>query len=93
MALRGRSRAGHIHSLLSIFTKTHATYFLGLSYRKGLAWARSKNPQEMLHLRPLDLQSSLSIVSSTQEADSRFVCLIINGASHVSLHVFICQRG
>ncbi|XP_037699423.1 midasin isoform X2 [Choloepus didactylus] len=43
----------------------------GLSYRKGLAWARSKNPQEMLHLHPLDLQSALSIVSSTQEADSR----------------------
>ncbi|XP_059556931.1 midasin isoform X4 [Myotis daubentonii] len=45
----------------------------GLSYRKGLAWARSKNPQEMLHLRPLDLRSALSIVSSTQEADSRLL--------------------
>ncbi|XP_077018521.1 midasin isoform X2 [Tamandua tetradactyla] len=43
----------------------------GLSYRKGLVWARSKNPQEMLHLHPLDLQSALSIVSSTQVADSR----------------------
>ncbi|XP_035880357.1 midasin isoform X5 [Phyllostomus discolor] len=46
---------------------------MGLSYRKGLAWARSKNPQEFLHLRPLDLRSSLSIVSSTQEADSRLL--------------------
>ncbi|KAM5286744.1 midasin isoform 2-T2 [Hipposideros larvatus] len=45
----------------------------GLSYRKGLAWARSKNHQEMLHLRPLDLRSALSIVSSTQEADSRLL--------------------
>uniref|UniRef100_K9J478 Midasin n=1 Tax=Desmodus rotundus TaxID=9430 RepID=K9J478_DESRO len=46
---------------------------MGLSYRKGLAWARSKNPQEILHLRPLDLRSSLSIVSSTQETDSRLL--------------------
>ncbi|XP_049753260.1 midasin [Elephas maximus indicus] len=45
----------------------------GLSYRKGLAWARSKNPQEMLHLHPLDLRSTLSIVSNTQEADSRLL--------------------
>ncbi|XP_032340488.1 LOW QUALITY PROTEIN: midasin [Camelus ferus] len=48
----------------------------GLSYRKGLAWARSKNPQEMLHLHPLDLRSALSIVSSTQEADSRLLAEI-----------------
>uniref|UniRef100_A0A8I3X1N2 Midasin n=1 Tax=Callithrix jacchus TaxID=9483 RepID=A0A8I3X1N2_CALJA len=46
---------------------------IGLSYRKGLAWARSKNPQELLHLHPLDLRSALSIVSSTREADSRLL--------------------
>ncbi|XP_064216909.1 midasin isoform X1 [Aotus nancymaae] len=46
---------------------------IGLSYRKGLAWARSKNPQEMLHLHPLDLRSALSIVSSTRETDSRLL--------------------
>nr|XP_035921041.1 midasin isoform X1 [Halichoerus grypus] len=45
----------------------------GLSYRKGLAWARSKNPQEMLHLHPLDIRSALSIVSNIQEADSRLL--------------------
>ncbi|KAM6185923.1 midasin [Rhynchocyon petersi] len=45
----------------------------GLSYRKGLTWARSKNPQEVLHLHPLDLHSALSIVSNTQEADSRLL--------------------
>ncbi|KAK7809871.1 hypothetical protein U0070_007727 [Myodes glareolus] len=44
-----------------------------LSYRKGLAWARTKSPQELLHLHPLDLKSALSIVSSTQEADSRIL--------------------
>ncbi|XP_069866566.1 midasin isoform X1 [Dipodomys merriami] len=42
----------------------------GLSYRKGLAWARSKSPQEMLYLHPLDLQSALSLVSNTPEADA-----------------------
>ncbi|XP_051017145.1 midasin [Acomys russatus] len=46
---------------------------IGLSYRKGLAWARSKSPQELLHLHPLDLQSALSLVSSTREADSRLL--------------------
>ncbi|KAL1775570.1 midasin isoform X1 [Sigmodon hispidus] len=46
---------------------------IGLSYRKGLAWARSKSPQELLHLHPLDLKSALSIVSSTREADSRLL--------------------
>lgn len=51
-------------------------YFLGLSYRKGLTWARSKNPQEMLHLHPLDLRSALSIVSSSQEAESRLVIIL-----------------
>ncbi|XP_048209797.1 midasin isoform X2 [Perognathus longimembris pacificus] len=42
----------------------------GLSYRKGLAWARSKSPQEMLYLHPLDLKSALSLVSNTPEADA-----------------------
>ncbi|KAG8524470.1 Midasin, partial [Galemys pyrenaicus] len=48
----------------------------GLSYRKGLTWARSKSPQEILHLHPLDLRSALSIVSSTQETDSRLLAEI-----------------
>uniref|UniRef100_A0A452FG21 Midasin n=1 Tax=Capra hircus TaxID=9925 RepID=A0A452FG21_CAPHI len=75
-----RSEAKHIlmqkqRALADLFKHLTKT---GLSYRKGLSWARTKNPQEMLHLRPLDLQSALSIVSSTQEADSRLVFLIIN---------------
>nr|XP_045010044.1 midasin isoform X2 [Jaculus jaculus] len=49
---------------------------IGLSYRKGLTWIRSKNPQEMLRLHPLDLQSALSIVISTQETDSRLLAEI-----------------
>ncbi|XP_054578497.1 midasin [Eptesicus fuscus] len=70
-----RSEAKHIlmqkqRALADLFKHLAKT---GLSYRKGLAWARSKNPQEMLHLRPLDLRSALSIVSSTQEADSRLL--------------------
>ncbi|XP_043295395.1 midasin isoform X1 [Cervus canadensis] len=70
-----RSEAKHIlrqkqRALADLFK--HLTK-AGLSYRKGLSWARTKNPQEMLHLRPLDLQSALSIVSSTQEADSRLL--------------------
>ncbi|XP_008565442.1 PREDICTED: midasin [Galeopterus variegatus] len=70
-----RSEAKHIlmqkqRALSDLFKHLAET---GLSYRKGLAWVRSKNPQEMLHLHPLDLRSALSIVSSTQEADSRLL--------------------
>ncbi|XP_066110370.1 midasin isoform X3 [Saccopteryx bilineata] len=73
-----RSEAKHIlmqkqRALADLFKHLART---GLSYRKGLAWARSKNPQEMLHLRPLDLRSALSIVSSSQEADSRLLAEI-----------------
>ncbi|XP_036035518.1 midasin [Onychomys torridus] len=70
-----QSEAKHIlmqkHRALSDLFKHLAK--IGLSYRKGLAWARSKSPQELLHLHPLDLQSALSIVSSSQEAESRLL--------------------
>ncbi|XP_059110058.1 midasin [Peromyscus eremicus] len=70
-----QSEAKHIlmqkHRALSDLFKHLAK--IGLSYRKGLAWARSKSPQESLHLHPLDLQSALSIVSSTREADARLL--------------------
>ncbi|XP_075410883.1 midasin isoform X2 [Tenrec ecaudatus] len=67
-----RSEAKHIlmqkqRALSDLFKHLANT---GLSYRKGLAWARSKSPQEMLHLHPLDLRSALSIVSNPPEADS-----------------------
>ncbi|XP_012665398.1 midasin [Otolemur garnettii] len=72
---RQRSEAKHIlllkqRALADLFKQLAET---GLSYRKGLAWVRSKNPQEMLHLHPLDLRSALSIVSSTHEANSRLL--------------------
>ncbi|XP_055981327.1 midasin [Sorex fumeus] len=73
-----RSEAKHIlmqkqRALADLFKHLAKT---GLSYRKGLTWARSKNPQEMLHLHPLDLRSALSIVSSTQQAESRLLAEI-----------------
>uniref|UniRef100_A0A8C8S1Z5 Midasin n=1 Tax=Pelusios castaneus TaxID=367368 RepID=A0A8C8S1Z5_9SAUR len=37
---------------------------IGLSYRKGLGWSRSKDPQDMLYLHPLDLRSSLVLSDS-----------------------------
>uniref|UniRef100_A0A8C4L875 Midasin n=1 Tax=Equus asinus asinus TaxID=83772 RepID=A0A8C4L875_EQUAS len=75
-----RSEAKHIlmrkqRALADLFKHLAKT---GLSYRKGLAWARSKNPQEVLRLRPLDLRSALSVVSSTQEADSRLLREILS---------------
>ncbi|XP_013366226.1 PREDICTED: midasin isoform X3 [Chinchilla lanigera] len=73
-----RSEAKHIlmqkqRALSDLFKHLAKT---GLSYRKGLTWARSKDPQELLHLHPLDLRRALSIVSSTQEADSRLLAEI-----------------
>ncbi|XP_054990862.1 midasin [Sorex araneus] len=73
-----RSEAKHIlmqkqRALADLFKHLAKT---GLSYRKGLTWARSKNSQEMLHLHPLDLRSALSIVSSTQQAESRLLAEI-----------------
>ncbi|XP_006870675.1 PREDICTED: midasin [Chrysochloris asiatica] len=70
-----RSEAKHIlmqkqRALSELFKHLANT---GLSYRKGLAWARLKTPQEMLHLHPLDLRSALSLVNNTQEADSRLL--------------------
>ncbi|MBZ3875424.1 Midasin, partial [Sciurus carolinensis] len=62
----------------------------GLSYRKGLAWARSKTPQEMLHLHPLDLRSALSIVSSTQEADSRLLTEISSSWDGCQKYFYRC---
>ncbi|XP_062836825.1 midasin isoform X1 [Anolis carolinensis] len=45
----------------------------GLSYRKGLAWSRSKTSQDLLFLQPLDLRSALSLISSTQKLDARLL--------------------
>ncbi|XP_007484380.2 midasin isoform X1 [Monodelphis domestica] len=49
---------------------------IGLSYRKGLAWARSNDLQNILHLHPLDLHSALSIVGNTQGSDARLLAEI-----------------
>lgn len=45
----------------------------GLSYRKGLSWSRSKDYQEVLCLRPLDLCSALAAVNCTHELDATYV--------------------
>ncbi|XP_067386141.1 midasin isoform X2 [Emydura macquarii macquarii] len=53
-----------LSDLFKSLTKT------GLSYRKGLAWSRSKDPQDMLCLHPLDLRSALALVNCTHELDA-----------------------
>ncbi|NWZ60294.1 MDN1 protein, partial [Haliaeetus albicilla] len=42
----------------------------GLSYRKGLAWSRSKDYHKILYLRPLDLRSALGVRNCTHEPDA-----------------------
>uniref|UniRef100_A0A4W3JDL5 Midasin n=1 Tax=Callorhinchus milii TaxID=7868 RepID=A0A4W3JDL5_CALMI len=41
----------------------------GLSYRKGLAWSRTEDPQEVLCLHPLDLKTAINIVENNEELD------------------------
>ncbi|XP_059970578.1 midasin isoform X2 [Mesoplodon densirostris] len=87
-----RSEAKHIlmqkqRALADLFKHLAKT---GLSYRKGLSWARSKSLQEMLHLHPLDLQSALSIVSSTQEADSRLLTEISSSWEGCQKYFYRC---
>ncbi|NWH71168.1 MDN1 protein, partial [Piaya cayana] len=43
---------------------------IGLSYRKGLAWCRSKDYNELLYLHPLDLSTALGVVDSAHELDA-----------------------
>ncbi|NXT02789.1 MDN1 protein, partial [Jacana jacana] len=67
-----KSEAKHIQmqkqrALSDLFKSLAKT---GLSYRKGLSWSRSKDCQEMLYLRPLDLQSALGVVSGSHELDA-----------------------
>ncbi|MGH0171579.1 UNVERIFIED_CONTAM: hypothetical protein FKN15_061690 [Acipenser sinensis] len=43
---------------------------IGLSYRKGLAWTRTADPEETLRLHPLDLKNALSVVNSTDRHEN-----------------------
>ncbi|NXB28427.1 MDN1 protein, partial [Eulacestoma nigropectus] len=67
-----KSEAKHIQmqkqrALSDLFKSLAKT---GLSYRKGLSWSRSKDYQEVLYLRPLDLCSALAAVNRTHELDA-----------------------
>ncbi|OWK63460.1 Midasin [Lonchura striata] len=67
-----KSEAKHIQmqkqrALSDLFKSLAKT---GLSYRKGLSWSRSKDCQEVLYLRPLDLCSALAAVDCTHELDA-----------------------
>ncbi|KAL4649045.1 midasin isoform X1 [Arapaima gigas] len=42
---------------------------IGLSYRKGLTWARSVNQEETLCLQPLDVATALSTIRATKETE------------------------
>ncbi|XP_062980947.1 midasin [Elgaria multicarinata webbii] len=57
----------------------------GLSYRKGLAWSRSKTSQDLLFLHPLDLRSALALVNCTHKLDATLL-------SEISLSWDGCQK-
>ncbi|CAB1340438.1 unnamed protein product, partial [Coregonus sp. 'balchen'] len=43
---------------------------IGLSYRKGLNWNRTADPEETLCLQPLELQTALSAVRTQEQAEN-----------------------
>ncbi|XP_067882619.1 midasin [Heterodontus francisci] len=43
---------------------------IGLSYRKGLAWSRTEDPQDTLCLHPLDVKTAVNVVESSDELDN-----------------------
>ncbi|KAM9355690.1 midasin [Pholidichthys leucotaenia] len=45
---------------------------IGLSYRKGLTWNRTANPEKMLCMRPLEMSTMLSATRNQEQADSKF---------------------
>ncbi|XP_056422084.1 midasin [Hyla sarda] len=70
-----KSEAKHIlmqkqRALAELFKMLSVT---GLSYRRGIAWMRTKNNQDMLCLYPLDLHSALAVSNSTQETNSELL--------------------
>ncbi|KAM8954164.1 midasin [Pelodytes ibericus] len=67
-----KSEAKHIlmqkqRALADLFKMLSKT---GLSYRKGLAWIRNKHLQDVLCLRPLDLDSAMTVSNSTLETNA-----------------------
>ncbi|NXY90027.1 MDN1 protein, partial [Alcedo cyanopectus] len=67
-----KSEAKHIQmqkqrALSDLFKSLAKT---GLSYRKGLAWSRSKDYHEILCLHPLDLSCALGVGNCTQEQEA-----------------------
>ncbi|XP_072854872.2 midasin isoform X1 [Pogona vitticeps] len=67
-----RSEVKHLfvqkqRALTELFKNLAAT---GLSYRKGLAWSRSKTSQDLLFLHPLDLRCALALVNCTHKVDA-----------------------
>ncbi|XP_058470371.1 midasin [Solea solea] len=43
---------------------------IGLSYRKGLMWNRTDDPEKTLCMQPLEMSTTISVVSSQEQAES-----------------------
>lgn len=43
---------------------------IGLSYRKGLTWSRTADPEETLCMQPLEMSAALSAVRNQEQAES-----------------------
>ncbi|XP_019393298.1 PREDICTED: midasin isoform X2 [Crocodylus porosus] len=87
-----KSEVKHIHmqkqrALSDLFKSLAKT---GLSYRKGLAWSRSKAFQDMLCLHPLDLHSALAIVNCVRELDATLLAEISSAWDGCQKYFYRC---
>ncbi|XP_043542624.1 midasin isoform X1 [Chiloscyllium plagiosum] len=49
---------------------------IGLSYRKGLAWSRTNDPQDIFCLHPLDVKTAVNLIGSSDELDNMLLAEI-----------------
>ncbi|XP_040284697.1 midasin isoform X1 [Bufo bufo] len=73
-----KSEAKHIlmqkqRALADLFKMLSKT---GLSYRRGIAWMRSKDNQDILCLHPLDVRSAFTVSSSALDTNSELLAEI-----------------
>lgn len=48
---------------------------LGLSYRKGLTWARTADPEEPLLLLPVEMRTTLAALNTQEPAENMYISI------------------
>ncbi|XP_078398522.1 midasin [Cetorhinus maximus] len=62
---------------------------IGLSYRKGLAWSKTEDPQDTLCLHPLDVKTAVNMIDNNDELDNMLLAEV--SAAWEGCHKFFYQ--